>query len=324
VHRLAIRPVPPYDFDLSARIFSGGDPQFRDYAEGEFRQALRVDGRIALLSIKSKGTVDEAALRVAVVSDDRLSRGELEKVRALVVHMLNLDMDLKPFYRAVSGDPVMSRLTRSLYGLKSPTTPTVFEALVDSIIEQQISLASAHSMQRRLIRRYGDTADIGGATWYLYPTPAALGRATLRGLQDCGLSRRKSEYIRDVSAQVDDGRLDLDAFESFQDTGEILEELKRVRGIGDWTAEMVMIRGLHKMDSLPADDIGLQARVSYFYGQQGRASADDLRRVAGNWGRYRGLGGYYMIVAHNLGLEAAVPGAGADARPQSREVPGSR
>jgi len=64
-----------------------------------------------------------------------------------------------------------------------------------------------------------------------------------------------------------------------------------------------MIRGLHKMDSIPADDIGLQAKLAHFYRKDGRATSDDLRRVAQNWGTYRGLGGYYMMMAHHVGLE---------------------
>jgi hypothetical protein len=102
---------------------------------------------------------------------------------------------------------------------------------------------------------------------------------------------------------VASGELDLEKYESYDDIDEIREELKAIRGIGDWTAEMTMIRGLHKMDSIPADDVGLQAKLTHFYGKEGRATSDDLRRTAEKWGSYRGLGGYYMIMAHHVGIE---------------------
>jgi DNA-3-methyladenine glycosylase II len=302
-HRMTLTPVPPFDFDLTASIFSRGDPQFRTYDDGVFRQTLRLNDAAVLLKITSAGTTDEPRLKVELTSPLELTRKELQDARRLITRMFNLDMDLRPFYRAVKGDPVMSRLVKNLYGLKSPVTPTVFEALIDSIIEQQISLIAARSMQVKLIRKFGEKLLVAGETYYLFPTPDALASASLRGLQECGLSGRKTEYIKGISMLVSTGQLDLDKFESYDDIDEIREELKTIRGIGDWTAEMTMIRGLHKMDSIPADDIGLQAKLAHFYRKEGRATSEDLLQVARKWGQYRGLGGFYMIVAHHVGLE---------------------
>jgi DNA-3-methyladenine glycosylase II len=303
VKRFTMKPVPPFDFDLSARIFSDGDPQFRTYDGALFHQLLRIDGRLILCTISSTGTVEAPGLKVELRSDGELSAADVRRARAMVDSMFNLQIDLKPFYRAVKGDPVMSRLAGRMYGLKSPTTPTVFEALVDSIIEQQISLIAAHSMQKKLIRAFGDTLELDGETYYAYPTPEKLASVSVDKIRACGLSGKKSEYIKDISMMVAAGTLDLDRFEGYDDIDEIRGELKAIRGIGAWTAEMTMIRGLHKMDSIPADDIGLQAKISHFYGKAGRVSSDELRQVAQGWGKWRGLGGYYLIMAHHQGLE---------------------
>jgi DNA-3-methyladenine glycosylase II len=303
VKRFTMKPVPPFDFDLSARIFSDGDPQFRTYDGGLFHQLLRIDGRLILCTISNTGTVEAPGLKIELRSDGELSAADVRRARAMVDSMFNLEIDLKPFYRAVKGDPVMSRLAGRMYGLKSPTTPTVFEALVDSIIEQQISLIAAHSMQKKLIRAFGDRLELDGETYYAYPTPEKLASVSVDKIRACGLSGKKSEYIKDISMMVAAGTLDLDKFESYDDIDEIRGELKAIRGIGAWTAEMTMIRGLHKMDSIPADDIGLQAKISHFYGKAGRVSSDELRQVAQGWGKWRGLGGYYLIMAHHQGLE---------------------
>jgi DNA-3-methyladenine glycosylase II len=306
VHHITLKPLPPYDFDLSARIFSRGDPQFSNYEDGTFKQAIRIGSRMALLTITASGTVDAPVVHAELRADRPLSRSDLAHARGLITRMFNLGLDLKPFYKAASGDPVMSRFIKNLYGLKSPTTPTVFEALIDSVIEQQISLIAAHSMQNKLIRRFGDRLEIDSETFYLFPVPEVLAGASMTSLRSCGLSGRKAEYIKEISHLVATGQLDLDRYETYDDIDAIREELKSVRGIGDWTAEMTMIRGLHKMDSFPADDVGLQAKMSHYYGKDGRADRDDLRRVAENWGEYRGLGGYYMIMAHHVGIEPTV------------------
>lgn len=308
--RLRLKPVPPYDFELSVAIFSRGDPGFRSVEGGVFRQAVRLGDSNALLFVRSEGTVESPLLEAEVRTPYFLSRSQLEEARALVTRVLNLNMDLEPFYRQVRGDPLMSGLARRLHGLKSPSTPTVFEALVDSIIEQQISLAAALSMQSRLIRKYGEPVTAGGESCYLYPTPGRLASATPAGLRSCGLSARKSEYVRDAASMVSSGELDLDRFASYEDADRIRGELKAVRGVGDWTAEMTMLRGLGRMDSLPADDVGIQAKMTYYYGREKRVTADDLRRAAENWGSYRGLGAFYLIMAHHVGLGPAEPRPG--------------
>ncbi len=305
--RFTARPVAPFDFDLSAGIFTDGDPSYRSYDGEEFWEVMRLAGRPVLFTIVSNGTVAKPSLRVELRTADAITDRDAREARALVDSHFNLSMDLKPFYRAVRNDPVMSFIASELYGLKSPTTATVFEALIDSIIEQQISLAAAHSMQGRLIRAFGDRLELDGRKFHAFPTPEKLASVRLDRIRACGLSGKKSEYVKDISVLVAGGRLDLERYETYDDIDEIREELKAIRGIGAWTAEMTMIRGLHKMDSIPADDVGLQAKISHFYGRGAgaKASSDDVRRVAESWGKWRGLGGYYLIVAHRLGLEPA-------------------
>jgi DNA-3-methyladenine glycosylase II len=103
---LTLKPVPPFDFDLSATIFSRGDPQFRFYEDGRFKQAVRVDGIPAILTVTSAGTVEEPVVKAELKSGRELSRHELEEARRLVTRMFNLDLDLRPFYKATKSDPV--------------------------------------------------------------------------------------------------------------------------------------------------------------------------------------------------------------------------
>ena len=153
---LRIRPLPPFDFDLSARIFSDGDDRMQKYEAGAYRQALRLDGKLVLLTLRSMGTVDEPEIIANVASDSDLSEADARRAEEIISTVFNLQLDLDRFYQSVAHDKTMARITQRLRGLKSPSTPTVFESLIDSIIEQQISLKAAHSLQRRLIEAFGD------------------------------------------------------------------------------------------------------------------------------------------------------------------------
>ena len=164
-----IIPKAPYDFSLCAAIFTSGEPEIRTFRKGTFAQVLRNHALPVLAEVRSIGTTEAPKLSLVIRSNHSVDRKEEREVMTQVASMFSTADDLAPFYREVNGDPIMADLTRRLRGLKSPETPTVFEALTDSIIEQQISLKVAHTIENRLIRMVGRQA---GDRWnYLLCVP---------------------------------------------------------------------------------------------------------------------------------------------------------
>ncbi|MGZ7135732.1 MAG: DNA-3-methyladenine glycosylase family protein, partial [Methanobacterium sp.] len=211
--------------------------------------------------------------------------------------LFNLDFNLNPFYDEVKDEKILSKLTQELKGLKSPATASVYESLVDAIVEQQISLRVAHSIQLKIIKKYGSTLNVDGHTYYAYPTPKQLNNAPFNELRECGLTLRKTEYIKSISNDIEQGKLDLEKFRDYKDANKIINELCKIRGIGLWTAEFVMIRGLNRLESLPADDIGIRRVISQYYCGGRRISSDDTRKIAESWGKWKGLAAFYLIIA---------------------------
>ncbi len=295
-------PVPPYNFNLSARIFSRGDPAIRIFDRGVYRQALDIQGNPTLIEVRSVGTPDLPRLEVNATPGTEGVPAEDSVIRDIVSSMFNIYDDLVPFYHAVREDPVMADLTRQFHGLKSPTTPTLFEALVDSIIEQQISLDVAHRLQVRLIKKTGKQFETGTTVYYCYPSPEALAVAPVTLFRECGMTIRKGEYIRGLSGSIVSGDLDLDKFRGYEDTGRIIREMMEIRGVGKWTAELTIIRGIHKLDAFPADDVGLQRILSRFYRNGEKVSSHEARLIAGGWGTWQGLAAFYLDLAEYLGV----------------------
>ncbi len=166
--------TPPFDFALSAYILADGDPQIAKYDGTAYRQVLRVGGKLLLATVAAIGSVDSPQLRVAFTSDRSLTDRDATAAHAVISSVLNAYLDVKPFYQAIQDDPVMAELSGKLRGLKNPATPTVFQALFDSIIEQQISLNVAHVLQRRVIKAFGDALVVDGDTYYAFPTPERI------------------------------------------------------------------------------------------------------------------------------------------------------
>ncbi len=297
--QLTLEPLPPFDFNLSAQIFSTGDWRTKRYEDGVFSQTVSLGGAPALIRVASQGTVDHPMLLVKLEPEDAFKEGhDGADIKAVVTRLFNLKLDLLPFYEAVKSDRIMLQITRHLWGLHSPSTATVFEALVDSIIEQQISLKAAWSMQRRLIETFGGVLNLAGRTYFAYPKPENLATVSIEQFRACGLSGRKAEYVQGVARLVQEG-LDLENFRS-RDEKVIIEELSQIRGVGVWTAEMTMIRGMQKYDAFPADDIGLRRIIAHYYYGGERISGDEARQIASAWSGWRGLASFYLVMAEQL------------------------
>jgi DNA-3-methyladenine glycosylase II len=222
VQQLEIDASPPFHFDLSAEIFADGDRQIRNYENGEFCQVLRVNGKLILGTIKSIGTVDKPKLSAVLKSNIAITEEDKKKAEEIIRFLFNLDFDLKPFYEKVKEDKTMAYITQKLFGLKNPTTQTVFEALVDSIVEQQISLKVANSLERKLIKKFGDSVNFEGEAYYAYPTPKSLAAASVDGIRQCGLSQRKAEYIKEVSTLITEAKLDLEQLKHIESADDII------------------------------------------------------------------------------------------------------
>lgn len=297
-----LKPVPPFSFDLSAGIFGDGDERIQRYESGSFWQVIRPNGKLVLVSMRSTGTVDGPEISVSILPDEDLSVDDVRRSGEIVRALFNMNLDLLPFYEKVLGDGVMRKITQRLRGLRNPTTPTIFEALVDSIVEQQISLKVAWTLERRLIETFGDALPLGEKTYFAFPQPEKLAGATVEELRGCGLSTRKSEYIRDLAQMIQKG-LDLEKLKEHQDPDRIIEELRHIRGVGVWTAELAMIRGMSKLDAMPADDLGIRRCLSHYYCGDQKITGDQARRVAEAWKGWRGLASFYLIMAERIGLE---------------------
>jgi DNA-3-methyladenine glycosylase II len=289
--------LPPFSFSLSSEIFADGDRQIRNYEQERFWQVLRVNGKLVLAAVEEAGTVDNPKVSVELKSDKPITAEDKKRAEEAVNALFHLDLDLKPFYETVKNDKTMANITSKLWGLKSPTTPTVFEALVDSIVEQQISLKVANSLEARIIKKFGDTLDLDGDVYYVYPTPQSLATVSIEDLRGCGLSFRKAEYIKGAAMLIAEGKLDLEGFRSYERSEQIIEELDEIRGIGVWTAELTMLRGMQRLEALPADDLGLRRVIARYYRDGKPIKSAEARRIAENWGEWKGLAAYYLVVA---------------------------
>jgi DNA-3-methyladenine glycosylase II len=300
--KVTVPALSPFSFELSSQIFANADSQIRNYENNQFWQVIRTNGKLILVSVKKAGIVDKPELHAELKSNAQITGEDKKKAEVAVNAIFSLDLDLSPFYESVKNDQVMGAITRRLWGLKIPTTLTVFEALVDAIVEQQISMKVATSIERKIIKNFGDVLNLKGEVYYAYPTPQRLATVSVEELRQCGLSYRKSEYIKGVSTLIADGILDLEKLRSYESSEQIIRELDEIRGIGVWTAEFTMLRGMQRLEALPADDLGLRRDISRYYRNGNVIKSGEARKIAEDWGNWKGLAAYYLVIASMLNI----------------------
>lgn len=216
----------------------------------------------------------------------------LQMARRLVA----ADLDLRPFYRAASRQPVLAAAVRALRGLKPLPPPSLFEMAVIAISEQQLSMVAAFRIRSRLVERFGRA--VGDSR--IFPTPSRLAAATIRALRACGLSRRKAKYVRGLAARVAAGTLDIEGLQAKTDAA-VAAALVREHGFGEWSAQYFLARGLGRTDCLPAADVGLRRVVGKYLGRGRRLSPAQLERVLSPFRPFRGLAAFYLAVYARLG-----------------------
>jgi DNA-3-methyladenine glycosylase II len=301
---IQVEALAPFNFDLTARIFSFGDKQIRSFENGQLRQVLRINSKLVHVKLTSVGTVEQPKIDVEIKSNSPITSQDKQETEEEIKFIFNLDFDLCSFYSEIKSEPVLNSLALKLYGLKNPTTPTVFEALLDSIVEQQISLKVAHTIEERLVKKFGETLTLDDETHYTYPAPQNIAVAKIGELRGCGLSERKAQYLQNAAQLIVDGKLNLEDLKNKKNSEEILLELDAIRGIGIWTAELTMLRGMQKLDALPADDLGVRRVISNYYCGGKPLKTEEARKIAQSWGRWKGLAAFYLIMAGIKGIKA--------------------
>ena len=293
-----LSPVQPYDLSLSTCLLSRLHAQVVDYRVGSvYRRVLNERDGVSLYEVSSDGSPDHAKLVVTPLSTTNRDFGG-SATRALG-WILSVEHDLKPIYTAMQSHPAAVELTRRLCGLKPLRSPSLFEAVVIAITEQQLSLRSALAVRVRLCEGFGRSISFDGKVHLSFPTEGVLAEASSHDLRSLGLPERRARAIQEIAMRFASGDIEDEAVAKLP-TEEAVGTLKDVPGVGDWTARYALCRALAKYDAVPYSDLALRESLRERHSTAGRPSAADARRILGQFGEHAGYAALYFIVAYAL------------------------
>jgi DNA-3-methyladenine glycosylase II len=263
--RFALAPVPPFRLDLTVWALRRRPHNAIDRWDGHtYRRALRLSGH-ALAEVEVHQTAPPESPRLMVsVATDRPVRQARAEVTATLQRMLGLDVDLGDFYRQAGHDPHLRPLAQRFRGVKPPRFPSLFECLTNAIACQQLTLTVGIELLNRLTERYGHAAAGATATApRAFPDPAGLATAETDNVRSLRFSTAKAHALIELAQHITEGGLDLDRLAAADDQT-ASAALQRLRGIGRWSAEYALLRGLGRLAVFPADDVGARNNLQRF------------------------------------------------------------
>lgn len=308
VAHIELAPSAPYDFTWALAWLRTSSAAILEAIDdgGTYRRALHFAGHDVLLEFRSTGTIGTPRLMLTL-HGDRLGARLRQDVTRYVRRLFQLDTDPTSFLSLAAGDPVLAALTRRFAGFRPVLIASPYEALLWAILGQQVNVSFARTLKRTLITLTARHLAHAGRLYSVFPDPATVAALDPVLLREHHFSRQKARYVVELSHAVAVGALDFDTIAAMPHA-DAIQALTRYKGIGRWTAEYVLMRGLGHPDSIPAADLGLRAVMGRAYGLGRTATEAEVRELASVWAGWRSWGAFCWWLVLQLGQHGSPDG----------------
>jgi len=246
-------------------------------------------GKPVVLKIKQKDNF----LIAENLNGGKLNVAWKHAIHNFVVDWFDLNRDLKPFYKMAANDKILSEVIKNYDGLRLMGIPDLFEALSWAILGQQINLRFTYQLKERLVKKYGKSFKYKNNTYYAFPDPERIAKLSPEDLRPYRISQRKAEYLIGVAKIIAKGGLDKDALLALSPKA-VKAQLIKVRGIGNWTANYVIMKCLRYSDGFPLKDVVLHNALKLQMNLATKPSLDTIRKISTNWQPWRGYATFYL------------------------------
>lgn len=292
--RLELLPRPPYRLDLTAWALRRRARNRVDQWDGSYRRTLLVGQRAIPIQVNQVGPVDHPTLRIELQAPGRCRASEREEVARQVTGLLGLDVDLRGFYEVADRSALTRPLKNRLLGLRPPRFPTLFEAMVNAVANQQLSLESGLTLLNRVADTFG-VGPRGSRGLRAFPSPEAVLAAAPQDLRALGFSGRKADYLLGIAHAIVTGAIDEHGLQ-VTERDDAVGQLMSIRGIGRWSAEYVLLRGLGRLDVFPGDDVGARNKLQRFLELDHAPGYDEISERLVPWQPWAGMLYFHLLL----------------------------
>jgi DNA-3-methyladenine glycosylase II len=317
-----LEPVPPFRLDLTAWTLRRRADNAIDRWDGAtYRRVLTLPSGPVEVAVVQTGPPEAARLRVKVHGAP-LNPEVKQAVTGALEKLLGLRIDLAAFYRLASRGVELGPLAERFRGMKPPRFASVFEGVVNSIACQQVTLTLGIRLLNRLAEDYSLVIAGEEGPVRAFPRPEDLARLEPEAFRELGFSRRKGRAMIELARIGAEGQAELEGLADVPDE-EAVAHLCRLHGVGRWSAEYVLLRGLGRTNIFPGDDVGARNNLQRWLHLADPLDYAAVGRTLIDWQPYGGLIYFHLLLdrlAEAGYLQAAEPQTGRDDRRETSET----
>ena len=290
-----LKPVAPFDFSKSLEFLSDFSPMQneQEVKSGTFTKAVQVKGKTVAFEVVDCGAIEAPKLRYTAYSEEKFTDEVNNLVADRISFFLSLQDNLKEFYGIAQKDARIQPAIKQFYGHKQVKFLTPFEIACWAILAQRIPMKVAHKMKENLIKKVGGQIKVKGIEYHSFPEPSDLATASVE-LPELVSNKKKVEYILSVTkafSNVDEQWLRSAPYD------EVHDWLTDIKGVGDWSANFIMIRGLGRMEELSNIEPQLALDVARIYGgKEEPMKNEEACQIAEKYGKWKGYWAYYLRI----------------------------
>ncbi len=288
--------VAPFDFGKSLQFLGGFGPMQGEHviAANRLTKAVSIEGHPVVFQLTSVRTVEQPELEYNLFSGQPLTAAIQAATLDRARFFLSLEDDLGPFYAIGRTDPAFAPVIEALYGYHQVKFLTPFENACWAVLSQRNPMKMAQKMKWALTEQLGESLEVEGLLYRAFPEATQIIQTDPDLLHSLIRNERKAEQIASVAAAF--SRAD-EEFLRKGDYAEVEAWLLKIKGIGAWSANFIMLRGLGRMERAPDSEKRLSEVLAHKYGQGHSLTPAEMRQVADRYGHWQGYWAHYLRVA---------------------------
>lgn len=284
---LRIPPPKEFSFEL-ALAFLRRSPRelLHKITDDKIEKALKVNGMPIIFSIQY-----EREELVVEFLNTKVTVAQATEVVKFVREWLDLDTDLKPFYAMCQNDKLLKLLAERFYGYRIVGQPDLFESLVWAVLGQQINVQFAYTLKQKFVEQFGETVMLKEEPFYLFPDPAVVSKLQAEQLLALQFSRQKAAYTINIAKAFADGALSKEMLTGLT-LKEAKDELMKIKGIGNWTANYALMKTFRHADAFPLEDAGIHNAIRNLKKLNRKPTLEEVKRI---FRKYKGWEAYATL-----------------------------
>lgn len=284
---MIIQTPKEFSFELAMQFLRRSPRELLHRLDGDrVIKLLQVDRQPFLFSIAG----GDQQLLVRILNGNPTER-EKRQLETYITEWFDLASDLKPFYAMARKDNLLKDLVKRFHGYRIIGQPDLFESLIWAVLGQQINLAFAYTLKQRFVEKWGERLVWNNQDYYLFPQPAQVARLTDEDLLPLQFSRQKSRYTVGIAEAFASGEMSKEKLRGLP-LREAKEELMKIKGIGNWTANYALMKTFRYPDAFPLEDAGVHNAIKNQLGLKAKPSLERVKKI---FKKYKGWEAYATL-----------------------------